>query len=154
MMRLSEKKHCLFSSRSLGSSFLGGSLFSLCSFGSLSGFLGSLSLGLGLGSCDFSLLLGYCLSLSLVFLSLFLKSLLGVSLLVAYFLVLDSLELSNLLGFPSIETTLSFLFVESAFLNTALEMLHEHYAFAGKDVTHGVGGDCTHVNPIKSTLEI
>ena len=152
MMRLSEKKPCLFSSRSLGSSFLGGSLFSLCSFGSLSGFLGSLSLGLG--SCDFSLLLGYSLSLSLVFLSLFLKSLLGVSLLVAYFLVLDSLELSNLLGFPSIETTLSFLFVESAFLNTALEMLHKHYAFAGKDVAHGVGGDCTHVDPIKSTLKI
>ncbi len=154
MPRLSERPHCLFSSGSLGSSLLGGSLFSLSSFGSLSSFLGGLSLSLGLGSCDFSLLLGYSLSLSLVFLSLFLKSLLGVSLLVAYFLVLDSLELSSLLSLPSIETTLSFLFVESAFLNTALEMLHEHNAFARKDVAHGVGGDCAHVDPIKSTLEI
>ena len=114
-----------------GGSFLGGSLV-----GSLGSVLGGLCLGsclslsLGLGGSDFGTLLSYGLSLSLVLLSFVLKTFLVVGLLVFTNFVANSLELSILLGFPSVETFLSLFLGESALLHATLEVLHEHNALA------------------------
>ena len=86
-------------------SFLSGSLVSSLSC-FLSGLcLGScLSLGLSLGGSDLGTLLSYSLSLSLVLLGLFFKTLLASGLLVFTDFVSYSLELSVLLGLPSVES--------------------------------------------------
>lgn len=105
---------CLFSGSLFGGSFLSRSC-------------GSFSLG----SCgsSFGFLLGYFFSLCLVLSYFSFKA----SLFVKLFLVGHrSAELVNallLLGFPSLETTLSFSFVKSAFLNATLKMLHKKHTF-------------------------
>ena len=140
---------CLFGGGSgfgLGGS-LGGSFSLLCS-------LGGLGLGGSLGGGDFGFLLSYGFGLSLILLRLFLKSFLGVGLLGFTLFVPDGFEFSVFFSFPCVETALGFGLVKCALLDTALEMLHEHDAFAAKNVTDCVGGDGTNVNPIESALEI
>lgn len=128
-------------------SLLGRSLGS-GSLGSLSGLLSSLSCS-NLGA-----FLGHGLSLCLVLLGLFLQGLLGGSLLALALLVLHSLKLGSLLLLPSVETALCLCLVECALLDTTLQVLHEHDAFAAENVTDGVGGLSTNIDPIECALEI
>ena len=109
---------CLFSSRCFLGRCCGSSGFSLSG---------------SLGCFEFGFLLGYFLSLGLVYGLLGFKTLLDVKLFLAGHVSLQRVNLSLFLGFPSLETLLCFGFVKSAFLYTALEVLHEHHTFLRED---------------------
>lgn len=134
--------------RSLGSFLSGGSLFGGSSGGS------SFGLSLSLCGSDFSFLLSHGLGLGFVLLGFFGKTLFVSGLLVLANFVANSLDLSIFLSLPSIETLLSFFLRESALLHATLEVLHHEHALAGQDVTDGVGGDSSTVQPVESSLEI
>ena len=55
---------------------------------------------------------------------------------------------------PILELSLSCGLVESALANAATEVLHQHHAFAGKDVANGVSGLCAALYPIKGAFKI
>ena len=113
---------------------------------------GSFSLGGCSGS--FSLLLGYSLGLSLVLSLLCLELSLGSLFLLRSYGCADVADGLLFLSLPGIETTLSFGFVESAFLYASLKMLHEEHTLVAEDCANSVGGLGTDVYPIQSTLEI
>lgn len=103
-------------------------LFSSGLLHSLSSFLSSLNGSSGKCFSSLSAFLGDSSGFSLV--SLYLmseESLSGCSFLVSL-VAADLAELSILLSLPSIETLLSLSFVECAFLNATLQVLHQHYA--------------------------
>ncbi len=139
--------------------FCSGSFF--CCSGGLSGlFCGGSGLRCGLGfssglsGCSLGFLLANLLSLSLVLFLFFLKCFLRGGFFAFTLFVAYSLEFSVFFCFPGVPAALEFSLVEGAFLDTALEVLHQHHAFAAKDVAHGVGGLCANVHPIQSALEI
>lgn len=127
-------------------------LFSGGSFGFFCRGCGCLSFGF---SCsNFCFLLSHEFGLGLVLGYFILETLLGGKFLLVGHSALLSFDTSYLLSLPGIETTLSFSFVESALANAALEVLHEHNAFARQDGAYGVSGLSTYVDPIQSPLEV
>ncbi len=125
-----------------------GSLFS-------GGFLGSGSSGsLSGGSGKLGFLLGHGLSLSLI-LSLFsLKTFFSVKFLLVGHGSAQLVYVLLLLSLPSIKATLGFSLVKRALLHATLKVLHKKYTLVGEDSADGIGGLCTYVKPIQSTLEI
>ena len=137
-----------------GSGFLGGSLGGGLSGLSLLSGLSGLGLGSSLGCGYFGFFLGYGLGLSLILLGFFFQSFLNVGFLVIAHLVADGFQLGVLFSLPGIEALLGFLLAEGTLLNAALQVFHQHHAFARQDVTNSVGGNCSYVHPIECTLEI
>ena len=66
----------------------------------------------------------------------------------------DLAVLGIFLSLPSIETLLSLFLSECALSHTTVEVLHQHYAFVGKDGTNSVGRLSTYAYPIERTLKI
>ena len=134
-------------------SFSCGSFFS-------SGFGGCFSLCLGgsfsvcLGGSSFGALLGYFFCFSFILSCFGFEASLQVVSLFGFSFSLNCVFACCALCFPCVETTLSFSFVKSAFLNAALEMLHQEHAFVREDGAYGVGRNSTLVNPIQSPLEV
>ena len=140
---LKSGKPGLFSGGGFGGCFFSGSCFS--SGGSFFS---------GLGGSDFGFLLGYGLGLGLILCLLVGETLFGGEFLSIGYRGAGSVNGGLFFLFPSIETTLSLSFVESAFLNTTLKVLHKEHTFLREDSANCVGGLSTNVYPIQSTFEI
>lgn len=130
--------------RLFGRSFLGCG-FCLRFFSVLNGlsfslyfFLSFLCYSFGFSGVDFFLSLEAGLCVGYFLLSLFFE---------------ESVKTLLSVGFPSIETTLCFGFVECAFLDTTKEVFHKQNALVREDVAYCVGRLRTAVEPIKSALE-
>lgn len=137
----------LNAARLFGGSFFGG-------LGSGSGFGGGLCLGGSLGGGELGLLLGYFLSLGFVLGFLSLETLLGGGGGSCCRLGLDGCQFGIFLSLPGVEATFGFGLIESAFLNTAIEVVHQKHAFCGKNGAYGVGGLCADCHPIQSPFEV
>ena len=135
----------LFCGGSLSCCFLSCGCFCL-SFGSCFSF--------SLSGSDFSFFLSYDLSFCLVLSLLGLKTCFSVESFFVGHRRLDGVNGSLFFAFPGIETTLSFSFVKSTFLYTALEMFHQQNALVREDSTYGVGRLCADIDPIQSPFEI
>ncbi len=56
--------------------------------------------------------------------------------------------------FPGVETTFCLCLVESTFLNTSVEVLHQHNALFRENAANCVGRYCSYLYPIQSTVEV